>query len=68
MSLFNHLVGDGEYRCWDRQSERLGRLEIDDEHELRRVLDWEVGGLFASEDAIDIGCCLAILDNAVGSV
>ena len=43
---------------WDRQSERLGCLEIDDQLILCRQLHGEVGRLFALEDAVDVGCRL----------
>src|SRR5262245_11060102 len=59
-SLFDYLVGDSEYARRDRQSERLGCLEIDDQFEFRRPEYRHVGGLFAFEDATGIYAGLAI--------
>ena len=36
---FDHLIRPLEKRRWDRQAERLGGLEVDDELELRGLLD-----------------------------
>src|SRR5262249_30629731 len=37
----------GEQSRWDNQPERLGRLQVDDEPELRWQYDRQVGGLLA---------------------
>src|SRR5215813_7560449 len=50
----NHLVRPREEGCRNRQPKRLGRLEVNDQLELGRLLDWEVGGLGSLENAIDI--------------
>jgi hypothetical protein len=42
--LFDHLVGAGQESLWDREAERLGRVEIDDEIELGWLLDRNFGG------------------------
>jgi len=44
-SLLDHLVGALQEQCGDRQSDRLGGLEIDDEFELRRLFDRQFGRL-----------------------
>src|SRR5262249_15896348 len=49
------LVRPPEHRWRDRQVERLGGLEIDDQLELRRLLDGQVGGFSALEDLVHIG-------------
>jgi hypothetical protein len=41
----------------DGEAERLGGLEVDDELELGRLLDGEIGGLCALEDLVDERCC-----------
>ncbi len=49
------LIRPLQQRLRDRQAERLGGLEVDDQFELRGLLDGEVGGLGASQYLIDIG-------------
>src|ERR1700682_3087831 len=52
--LFDHFVGGSEKRCRNPQPERSGRLEIDDELELGRLLDRQVCGLGTLEYLIDV--------------
>jgi hypothetical protein len=47
---FDDLVSASEDRLRDRQTECLGGLEIDNQLELGRFLDREIGGLGAFED------------------
>src|SRR5262249_57737378 len=47
-------VGGGQERRRDGQPERLGGLEVDDQLERGRLLDWQIGGLGALEDFVDI--------------
>src|ERR1700687_5499270 len=65
--LFNHLVDNGEHAGWNVEAERLGGLEVDDEFELGRLLDRQVGGLFALENPpnIDAGLAPGVLAGAV---
>src|SRR6516164_4809127 len=51
---FDHLVGAREYGCRDFQAERLRGLEVDHQLELGRRLHWQVSGLLAFEDAVDV--------------
>jgi hypothetical protein len=53
-SLLNHLVGGGQQRFRDAKAEGLGGFDVDDELELRRLLDRQVGGLGSFENARDI--------------
>ena len=48
----DHLIRPQQQRRRDRQAERLGGLEVDDQLELGRLLDGEVGGLRALEDLV----------------
>src|SRR4029453_8861899 len=43
--LFDHLVRPQQQRLRDRQSQRLRRLEVDHQVELRGLFYWEVIGL-----------------------
>ena len=53
--LFDQLVGAQEEGLRDRQPERLGGLEIDDQLELRRLLDRKIGRLGTLQDSVDVG-------------
>ena len=41
--LFDHLVGAGEEGGWDRQTDFLSGLQIDDQFEPSRLLDGQLG-------------------------
>src|SRR6266849_6355239 len=43
--LPNHLVRADQQRLWNRQPERFSSLEVDDQLELRRLLDGQIGRL-----------------------
>src|ERR1700738_3016328 len=51
---FDDLVGAGEDGWRDGEAERRGGFEINDQLEFRWLLDWQIGGLCAFEDLIDI--------------
>ncbi len=42
---FDHLVGAGEHGRWHGDAKRLGGLEGEDQIELVRLLDWQIGRL-----------------------
>ena len=49
------LVRSHENRLRDREAERLGDLEVDDQLELSRLLDGEISRLGTLEDLVDVG-------------
>ena len=54
MSSFDHLVRAQQDRLRDRQTERFGGLQVDDQLELRRLFDRKIGGLGALEDLVRV--------------
>lgn len=54
LGLFDHLVGAQQKRLWDRQTKRLGRLEIHDQLKLGRQLYRQISGLRTLENQIDV--------------
>jgi hypothetical protein len=65
-ALFDHLVGAADQRVGDGDTKGLGGLEIDGQLDLGYLLDRQVGGLFALEDAgsIDAGLPVRVPDIA----
>ena len=57
---FDHLVGAASSVERHVEAERLGGLEVDDELELGRLLDRQVGRFLALENAADVDAGLAI--------
>src|SRR6516165_6800303 len=49
-NLLNDFVGADEYRCRGSDAKHLGRLEIDEQLNFRRLLHWQVGWLLALEN------------------
>src|SRR5262245_57818005 len=60
LTSLDHVVGAGKEVRWDRQAERLGGLEIDDQLERRRPHHWQIGGLGTLEDLSGVNTELAI--------
>jgi hypothetical protein len=53
--LLDHAVSPQQHRLRDGEAERLRRLEVDDQFELRGLLDGKVAGLGAFENLVDVG-------------
>jgi hypothetical protein len=51
--LIDHAVGAQHQRRRNRKTQGLGRLQIDDEVVLGRLLDGEIGGLRATQNPVD---------------
>ena len=65
---FDHLVGEQQHGLRDAQPERLRGLDVDHELELGRLLNWQIAGVSALKDAIDVPCCLAELFGEICTV
>ena len=50
--LFDHLVGTKQERLGDRQPERLGGREIDDEIKFCRLLDRDIAGFRPAQNLV----------------
>src|SRR6266702_6596907 len=53
--LLDDLIRPSQERLWDRQPERLGRLEVDHQLDLGRLLHGQVARLGTLEDAVHVG-------------
>src|ERR1700680_175851 len=53
-ALFDHLVGAQQDRGWDRKTQRLGGLEVDEESEQTGVLTRQVTRFSPLENLINI--------------
>src|SRR5215813_6586756 len=66
VTSLDHLVGEQLYRVWNREAERLGGLEVDDQLEPRRLYHGQICGLRAVENPAGVGANLPIcVDEAV---
>ena len=54
IQLFDHLVGAGEQRRRHFQANRLRHDQVNDEVELGRLLDRDVGSLGPAQNLVDI--------------
>src|ERR1700758_166295 len=68
LSLLDHLVGAGKDRGLHGQSERLGGLEVNNQLECRRLLDWQIGRLRAVEDPAGVNTGLTPDREIVNSI
>jgi hypothetical protein len=53
-ALLDELICPDQHRLRDREAERLGGLEVDDQLELRGLLHWKIRRLCAPEDSVHI--------------
>src|SRR5215831_13581699 len=66
--LFDHLVGAGEQRQWNREAECFRGLHVDDEFNPCGLLDRQVGRLLALKNPAGIDAYLAIHVAAIRSI
>ena len=50
--LLDDFIRPRQHVRRNRQADLLGRLEIDHELKLRRLLHWQIGGLGALQDSV----------------
>jgi hypothetical protein len=67
-SLLDHLIRPLEQVDWHCQTEFFCRFEVNDEFKLRRLLDWKVSRLGASENLIHVTSRTALQVNIVDSI
>jgi hypothetical protein len=67
-SSLDHLVGAREHRWRHFQTKRLGGLDVDNQLELRRLLNGEIAGLGAFENLVHVGGGAPNLINKVRSI
>src|SRR5215813_12833054 len=76
VTSLDHLVGEQLYRVWNREAERLGGLEVDDQLEPRRLYHGQICGLRAVENPAGVGanlpsvaaCCSRAAGGASGRI
>src|SRR5437763_14407750 len=66
--LCDHLVGEGEQLVWNREAERPGSLEVDDQLVFGRLHHWEIGWLSALKDFAGVDTSLAKRIRNIGSI
>jgi hypothetical protein len=62
---FDHLVRSGLQGLWQRDAERFGSFEVEDQLNSYGLLDWQVTRLFTPEDAANIAPNRAVLVHNV---
>src|SRR5271166_646755 len=67
-SSFDHLVGEQLYRVRHLDAEYPGRLQVDDELELGRLQDRQIGGFRTLEDLAGVDAHLTKHVQTVGPI
>src|SRR5262245_27231396 len=64
----NNLVRSRQHIRWNRETDLLRGLQIDQQLELRRLLDWQVSRFCTLQDPVDHQRRALVRFNPVGSV
>src|SRR5215472_9050217 len=67
-TLFDHLVAKLQERFSNRQAERLGCLQIDNEFELYWRLHWQISWPLTPENAIHVCTCTPADVDSIGPI
>src|SRR4029450_8686926 len=67
-ALLDHLIRAQQHRLRDREPERLRRLQVDHQLELRGLLDGKIGGLDALKDLIHVASATPQKVGVVGPI
>ena len=68
VSLFDDFVRGRQQRRRHRKAKRFGGLQINDQLKFGRLLNWQVAGLLALEDAVDVGTRASIKVKIIDAV
>src|SRR4029453_7032873 len=66
--IFDHFIRPEQHRLWNCYTNLFCGLEIDDQLELTRSFDRQVGGLSAFEDSVDVVCDASVTGREVRPV
>ena len=58
--LFDHLIGASDEREWESETERFGRLEVENQFDFRGLQDRHVRGPLAFENSPGVGSGQAV--------
>jgi len=67
MRLFDYLIGADKQSGWHSNPERLGRLEVDEQLNFRRLLHWQIRRLLTFENAAGVYAGLTVHIGDTGS-
>ena len=65
--LFDHLVGEGEQHGCYGEAKRPGGLKVENERELRRSQNWQLGWIRAAENLAGVVTSLSIPVGDIGA-
>jgi hypothetical protein len=66
--LLDHFIGEREQRWRHFKAERVGSFKINDQFELRRLLNWQVGGPRTTKNSAGISTGFPIIVGKISSL